>query len=86
MAKLESASLEAHLPQPISRAQQPSPLAPKKQVKEPAPVYQTPVPEQLNLFVDESAFLRELQELELNNMTPLQSQAYLHDLIKRLES
>ena len=86
MAKLESASLEAHLPQPISRAKQPSPLAPKKQVKEPAPVYQTPVPEQLNLFVDESPFLRELQELELNNMTPLQSQTYLHDLIKRLKS
>ena len=83
MKELETASLEAHLPQPIK--QSPS-EAPEKQVKESTMVYNAPIFEQMSLFADESPFLEELRELELDNMTPLQSLSYLHDLIKRLKS
>ena len=41
---------------------------------------------QLNFFGDDSPYLQELKELNLNDMTPLQALTYLHDLIQRLKS
>lgn len=86
MAELESSSLEAHLPKPAtppkpaSTAQDPL----QKKVQETKSSYQVPANTQLDFFSEESAYLQELRELDLNNLTPLQSLTYLHDLINRI--
>lgn len=81
MAELESASLENHLPQSTSAPSSPPP----QETKESSSAYSTASNVQLNFFADASPYLQELKELNLNNMTPLQSLTYLHDLINRLK-
>ena len=94
MENLESVSLESHLPQLIEQSPPATPKSvsppdsssPERQVKESSVVYNAPIFEQLSLFADESPFLQELRRLDLDEMTPLQSLTYLHDLVKRLNS
>ena len=94
MENLESVSLESHLPQLIEQSPPATPKSvsppdsssPERQVKESSVVYNAPIFEQLSLFADESPFLQELRSLDLDEMTPLQSLTYLHDLVKRLNS
>ena len=40
---------------------------------------------QLSMFPEESLFLDELRDLNLNEMTPLQALNYLHELTDRLK-
>ena len=40
---------------------------------------------QLSMFPEESLFLDELRDLNLNKMTPLQALNYLHELTDRLK-
>ncbi|MBF0279921.1 MAG: DNA mismatch repair protein MutS [SAR324 cluster bacterium] len=89
MAKLESSSLEAHLPKPAASSRKSSKSknsgVSKKSVKEPPSSYQAQSATQLDFFSLEPPFIQELKELDLDNMTPLQSMSYLHDLIRRIK-
>lgn len=99
MAELESSSLEAHLPQPIASADEDSSKTKKKsskkaeaptkvqeseEVHEAPAEYQAPPSMQLDLFPQESPFVEELRNLNINTMTPLDSLTYLNDLIGRI--
>ncbi|MBF0286442.1 MAG: DNA mismatch repair protein MutS [SAR324 cluster bacterium] len=84
MDELESSSLESHLPKPAaSRAS--SNERESNALQESNSSYESfNASVQLDFFTPDSPYVQELKELNLNNMTPLQSLTYLHDLINRI--
>ena len=86
MEQLEEASMVRHLPvnKDITEKKQDLPA----EIRE-KPVsnlyYSGDADPQLSMFPEESLFLDELRDLNLNEMTPLQALNYLHELTDRLK-
>ncbi|MGK5091502.1 DNA mismatch repair protein MutS [Deltaproteobacteria bacterium TL4] len=84
MTELEKSSVITHMPRSPETASSQSTRS-SETIKESSPSYRSSLGEQLSLFPEESSYLKEIRELNLNNMTPLQALCFLNDLVNRLK-
>ena len=86
MEQLEEASMVRHLPVHKDITEKKQDLSAEIREKPVSTRYDSgDADPQLSMFPEESLFLDELRDLNLNEMTPLQALNYLHELTDRLK-